>query len=203
MFAIGVTSRFNRLRNIVALQGGRGIPQRLGPVRREPRTLAPESGGQEPLTSDGSYKVTGRSILRPLKERSLVVLRMRAIFGLSARTEILRTFRSPLTSASPPLGSLTSRTIKNAMSRRHAIPWFSPALERTVHAKSPFLHAHKTKVARTVRRAGSGMSPRDWNAVFSVVGTILRIARMGINARCRLSSRYRNPRCHRRTLKAT
>ncbi len=39
-----------------------------------------------------SYKVTGGSILRPLKERSLVVLRMRAIFGLSARTEILRTF---------------------------------------------------------------------------------------------------------------
>ena len=38
------------------------------------------------------YKLTGRSTLRPLTESSLVLLRMRAIFGLSARTEILRYF---------------------------------------------------------------------------------------------------------------
>jgi len=36
------------------------------------------------------YQTTGRSTLRPLTEASAVYLRMRAVFGLSARTEILR-----------------------------------------------------------------------------------------------------------------
>jgi hypothetical protein len=36
------------------------------------------------------YSVTGRSSLRSLSERSMVYLRMRSIFGLSARTEVLR-----------------------------------------------------------------------------------------------------------------
>jgi hypothetical protein len=37
-----------------------------------------------------AYRVTGRSRLRSLDEASLVALRMKAMFGLSARTEILR-----------------------------------------------------------------------------------------------------------------
>ena len=36
------------------------------------------------------YTVTGRSILRPLSEPSMVLLRIRAMFGLGARSEILR-----------------------------------------------------------------------------------------------------------------
>lgn len=39
-----------------------------------------------------SFRVTGRSTLRSLSEPSLVVLRMRAIFGVGARAEILREF---------------------------------------------------------------------------------------------------------------
>ncbi len=41
-------------------------------------------------TADRNYTVTGRSVLRPLSERSMIYLRMRSIFGLSARTEVLR-----------------------------------------------------------------------------------------------------------------
>lgn len=44
-------------------------------------------GATEPLER---YRLTGKSTLRPLTEPSLVCLRMRAMFGLSARTEILR-----------------------------------------------------------------------------------------------------------------
>ncbi len=42
-------------------------------------------------TVERTYSTTGRSVLRPLAERSMIYLRMRSIFGLSARTEVLRT----------------------------------------------------------------------------------------------------------------
>jgi hypothetical protein len=41
-------------------------------------------------TSERDFTRTGRSSLRPLSEGSMVYLRMRSIFGLTARTEILR-----------------------------------------------------------------------------------------------------------------
>ena len=41
-------------------------------------------------TTERSYTVTGRSVLRPLAERSMIYLRMRSIFGLGARAEVLR-----------------------------------------------------------------------------------------------------------------
>jgi hypothetical protein len=41
-------------------------------------------------TEERKFAVTGRSSLRRLSERSMVYLRMRSIFGLSARTEVLR-----------------------------------------------------------------------------------------------------------------
>jgi len=41
-------------------------------------------------TTERKFARTGRSSLRPLSERSMIFLRMRSIFGLSARTEVLR-----------------------------------------------------------------------------------------------------------------
>ena len=41
-------------------------------------------------TSERDFTRTGRSTLRPLSEGSMIYLRMRSIFGLTARTEILR-----------------------------------------------------------------------------------------------------------------
>src|SRR5271166_1518321 len=62
-----------------------------------------------------SYRVTGRSTLRSLSEASLVVLRMRAIFGVGARAEILREFlfnpRSKRTAAG--LAETTNYTKRN------------------------------------------------------------------------------------------
>ena len=50
--------------------------------------------GQLPgaTTERSTFRVTGRSTLRSLSEPSLVYLRMRGMFGVSARTEILRYF---------------------------------------------------------------------------------------------------------------
>jgi hypothetical protein len=41
-------------------------------------------------SNERRFAKTGRSSLRPLSDRSMVYLRMRSIFGLSARTEVLR-----------------------------------------------------------------------------------------------------------------
>ena len=43
-------------------------------------------------TTERRFTRTGRSSLRPLSERSMIYLRMRSVFGLSARTEVLRHF---------------------------------------------------------------------------------------------------------------
>jgi hypothetical protein len=55
-------------------------------------TVNARAGVQWPrATADrAAYRVTGRSRLRSLEEGSLVALRMKAMFGLAARTEILR-----------------------------------------------------------------------------------------------------------------
>ena len=41
-------------------------------------------------TTERKFARTGRSSLRPLSERSMIYLRIRSVFGLSARTEVLR-----------------------------------------------------------------------------------------------------------------
>jgi hypothetical protein len=54
-------------------------------------TLNRSAGSKFPdATIPRPYKTTGRSTLRSLSEPSLVYLRIRAIFGLGARTEVLR-----------------------------------------------------------------------------------------------------------------
>jgi hypothetical protein len=57
-------------------------------------TVNSRSGTRWPYATEerSLYRVTGRSTLRDLAEPSLLVLRMRAIFGVGARTEILRHF---------------------------------------------------------------------------------------------------------------
>lgn len=54
-------------------------------------------------TDEISYKITGRSSLTTMKQPSRAWLRMRAAFGVGARTEILRYFLS-----GPSLGSTTA-----------------------------------------------------------------------------------------------
>lgn len=54
-------------------------------------TVNRSAGSKFPGATDPRpYQTTGRSTLRPLTEASALYLRMRAVFGLGARTEILR-----------------------------------------------------------------------------------------------------------------
>ena len=79
-----------RLRHILTRQS----EETLDDWGRLAATVNARAGTHRPhaTTERTTYKATGRSTLRPLTEPSLVLLRMRTMFGLSARTEILRYF---------------------------------------------------------------------------------------------------------------
>lgn len=65
-------------------------------------TVTQHSGVSWPLaTTSRRYRVTGKSTLPPLDRPSLAWLRLRAVFGLGARTEVLRYFlTNPMATAS-------------------------------------------------------------------------------------------------------
>lgn len=76
-----------RLRNILRLQSD-ATKEAWGQFAA---TVSKQSGIQWPgSTEPMDYAKTGKSVLRSFVEPSMVILRMRAIFGISARTEILR-----------------------------------------------------------------------------------------------------------------
>ncbi|NNN20832.1 MAG: winged helix-turn-helix transcriptional regulator [Acidimicrobiales bacterium] len=78
-----------RLRNILKCQSNELLSE-WGPFAA---TVNVHAGIRWPLaTTELPYKKTGRTNLRPLTEPSLVLLRMREMFGLGARSEILRYF---------------------------------------------------------------------------------------------------------------
>ena len=80
-----------RLRNLLRDQPD-DVRRGWGPFAA---TVSKHSGTQWPLTTEAfPYKPTGRASLGSLIAPSLVWLRLRAMFGLGARTEILRYFLS-------------------------------------------------------------------------------------------------------------
>ncbi len=75
------------------------------------------SGVAWPQAGDArSYKVTGRSTLPPLSRPSLVWLRLRAVFGLGARAEILRCF---LAQPDTPFKSVTTLASETGYTKRN------------------------------------------------------------------------------------
>jgi hypothetical protein len=85
--------RYSRLVSVVRLRNIlRGMPDKAlsawGPFAAtvNVRAGAEWPGAEDPL----SYKITGRSTLRPFTEPSMTYLRIRSIFGVGARAEILR-----------------------------------------------------------------------------------------------------------------
>ncbi len=78
-----------RLRNIVSTQSLEDVEKWAsfaGTVNKHASISWPFAG------ESISYNVTGKSRLRPFSEPSLLALRMRANFGISARTEVLQHF---------------------------------------------------------------------------------------------------------------
>lgn len=101
-----------RLRNLLGRQ-----PARAGNAFGE---FAATVAAHAPVTWPGAtqprrYTPTGRSALPPLERPSLVWLRLRAMFGVGARSEILRTFlaQSDVPMSAARLAEATSYTKRN------------------------------------------------------------------------------------------
>lgn len=131
-------------------------------------------------TTARPFTVTGRSTLPPLERPSLVWLRLRAMFGLSARTEILRYFLSS------DGGRASVATITRA----------SGYLKRTVADECEFLEQAGVLSSRTVGNrfyftlakasqleefVGDMPAVRpDWTAMFNVARELVTVEeRMG------------------------
>ncbi len=122
------------------------------------------------------YKLTGRSTLRPLTESSLVLLRMRAIFGLSARTEILRYFLfHPWERATAAMLAETANYAKrNIADACDVLVQAGVLSSKGVGNRFYFSLAPGDSLADFVG-AMPDITP-DWNALLRVVAVIVRVA---------------------------
>ena len=193
IFTSSIGSAEPRLRDEAmdwCIQNWRHISQaRLGNVLRREPSLATDSWGTfaatvnaragvhwpEATTERSHYRVTGRSTLRPLSEPSLVVLRMRAMFGVGARTEILRYFlfhpRSKTTAS--VLAQAAGYTKRNVAEACDLLVQAGLLTSRTVGNR----FYYSLSDARTLA-AFVGPIPEllpDWNALFRIAGTLRRL----------------------------
>jgi hypothetical protein len=130
----------------------------------------------EATTERTSYRVTGRSTLRSLSEPSLVALRMRAMFGVGTRTEILRfLLLDPGSSASAvTLAAATSSAKRNVADECDRLAQAGVLSVRTVGNRFYYSLRHPSSLAHLVGSTPS-IAP-SWNALFRVVGTITALA---------------------------
>jgi hypothetical protein len=119
-----------------------------------------------------AYRVTSRSTVRPLSEPSLVFLRMRAMFGVGARTEILRFFLlnpgSRVTAAA--LAEATNHAKRNIAEACDLLVQADVLSQRTVGNRFYFSLLNARAITTFVGATPS-IAP-DWNALLRVVGTI-------------------------------
>ncbi len=128
-------------------------------------------------TERSTYKVTGRSILRSLSEPSLVYLRMRAMFGVSARAEILRyfLFHQRFKVSANELADETHYTKRNIAEACDLLVQAEVLTSKTVGNR---FYYSLTDPGTLERFVGSipAIAP-DWSALFRVLGMIWEVGK--------------------------
>jgi hypothetical protein len=164
-----------RLRNILAHQDGEDFFEHWGVFAA---TVNARAGIKWPeaTTARTAYKTTGRSMLRPFTEPSLVFLRMRAIFGFGARTEILRylLFNPGQRLSAANLADVTNYAKRNVAESCDSLVRAGVVNKRTIRHRSYYSLTDEEPLAEFV-----GSAPEivpDWSALFRVVSTIVRLA---------------------------
>ena len=163
-----------RLRNILRLQPEQ-VMESWGVFAA---TINTRAGVRWPgaTVERSSYKATGRSRLRPLSEPSLVILRMRAMFGIGARTEILRFFllnpRSKVTAAI--LAESTNFMKRNVAEECDLLVQADVLTVKTVGNRFYYSLKNSRDLANFVGAIPS-IAP-DWMALLRVVGVIKSMA---------------------------
>jgi hypothetical protein len=122
------------------------------------------------------YRATGRSSIRSLREPSMVLLRMRAVFGIGARTEILRHFLfhpgQPATASM--LASVTNYAKRNVADSCDLLVQAGLLSSKRVANRYYFTLANHSSMQGFVGPV-PGVAP-DWNALCRVVSRILMVA---------------------------
>ncbi len=122
-------------------------------------------------TTERSYTVTGRSALRPLSERSMIYLRMRSIFGLGARAEVLRyLLLTHERSTASMLAAQTNYTKRNVADACDSLAQAGVLRSKQVGNRLYFSLADEAALATFL-----GPAPHilpDWAALLRVVNTL-------------------------------
>jgi len=137
-------------------------------VNAEAGLTWPGATSQQP-----AYQATNRSSLRAFSEPSLIALRLRAMFGIGARTEVLKffLFNQETTVSTSSLAGATLYTKRNV----------AEACESLVHAEILRKRVIANRFVFSLEKPGAlsafvGSVPTvtpDWGALFRVVVTIL------------------------------
>ena len=122
-------------------------------------------------------RVTGRSTLRPLTEPSMALLRLRSIFGLGARAEVLRYLlfhaRSPWVTAQA-LADATNYGKRNVAEAADALVQAGVLRLRVEANRNTFALAEPEKLADFVG-APPSCAP-EWDPLLTVLATVLELA---------------------------
>ena len=159
-----------RLKNLVNRQ-----PEDVRDVFGEfAATVAAHAGVTWPgATKPRPYRTTGRSTLPPLDRPSLAWLRLRAMFGLGARTEILRCFLSPPGSPASVarLATRTAYTKRNVAEACETLEHAGVLRVRSIGNRLSYALARRSQLESFV-----GDLPElrpDWTAVLNVARELM------------------------------
>jgi hypothetical protein len=163
-----------RLRNILIEQDEEEIHEAWG---RFAATVNRAAGVRWPsaATVAPPYRVTERSILRPLTEPSLVFLRMRAMFGLGARTEVLRFLLFNQERASAAALADATNYAKRNVSEACELLVQADVLQAKLVRNRFYYSLTSSDALEDFVGAVPAIVP-DWNALFRVIRAILRLA---------------------------
>lgn len=135
----------------------------------------------EATAERSTYRTTGRSTLRPLSEPSLVHLRIRAMFGVSARTEILTYFllHQRLKVSAQALADATLYTKRNIAEACDSLVLADVLTPKTVGNR--FYYSFTDPRALEAFVGSVPVVTPDWSALLRVVRTIWDVGQTAEN----------------------
>jgi hypothetical protein len=154
-----------RLKNLLRLQP-EDVQEAFGEFAA---TVATHAGVTWPGASEPRrYTVTGRSTLPPLTRPSLAWLRLRAMFGVGARSEILRHFlcREPAPSSIARLASTTGYTKRNITDECDTLERAGVLAVRTIGNRFSYTLARRAELEAFVGELPA-VRP-NWTAILNV-----------------------------------
>ena len=138
-------------------------------------TVGKHAGVAWPSATEArNFKVTGRSVLTPLERPSMAWFRLRAIFGVSARSEILRCLLSQAGAASVArLAAVTSYTKRNVADECETLQLANVLSVRSIGNRFYYSLANRAALEAFV-----GQLPQyhpDWTSVLRITRELVAL----------------------------